>query len=541
MRLVGASDAFIRWPFVFEGALVGPARRGDLDGRAHRRRRAAVAVHGRLLPDPADQRGLDLARRDAARRRRGHGPRRRRRLGVRPDLPDPLGGALASRRHRRVARVGLPPSHRCAERRPSRRPERNLRAMLPHDDDTPADPGRASTGPAERRPRRRPASSTSRSRRPSVPAPPVERRRGWPFAVVHGPRHGHGRRRAVHVRLLGRARRRVAAPGARPPIVDAWKPFWTSTTPSRRATRSSPSTATTLIEGAIRGLVESVGDPYSSYLSPEDFTGHAQRHLGHVRGHRRRDRLGRRRPATPATARRSGPSCHLVIIAPHRGLAGREGRAQAGRRHPRRSTARRSTASRPTRPATASGARPAPRSRSTSSASRRPRRRPARPPAPAARRRRRRPRPPRELLEEFDVTLVRAKIQRREVTVARAGRRHGRLRRASSGFSERGREAARGRDPGPPRQRHQEDRPRPARQPGRLRHGRRATSPASSSRTARSTGSEDAEGSQTEVDASAGRHRDRSVDPGRRPHRPRVRLGERDRRRRAPGPRPGDS
>ena len=71
MRLVGASDAFIRWPFVFEGAFVGFLGAVLTLGILLAVAEPLERIHGRLLPGPAAP--VRLA--DARRRRARHGRR----------------------------------------------------------------------------------------------------------------------------------------------------------------------------------------------------------------------------------------------------------------------------------------------------------------------------------------------------------------------------------------------------------------------------------------------------------------------------------
>jgi carboxyl-terminal processing protease len=234
------------------------------------------------------------------------------------------------------------------------------------------------------------------------------RRRGWPFAVA-----------IVLVAVLGGSALFMSgfavgrdvgkSPGSSTSDAQAWQPLWdvynavTTRYPLAKLDR------TTLIEGAIRGMVESIGDPYSTYLTPADYVGTLNDISGQFEG------IGAEIGAVDDAGNASdcatfGPDCHLVIVAPIEGSPTEAAGLKAGDiismvdgvsldgltpdqardkvRGPAGSSVKLHIErySAPVEASQAPGAAPGA--------------------SPA----------PRRLLQEFDVTLVCAKIQRREVT-----------------------------------------------------------------------------------------------------------------------------
>ena len=242
----------------------------------------------------------------------------------------------------------------------------------------------------------------------------VERRRSWPLAaaIVLVAVMGGG---ALFMSGYSVGRDVGLAPGSAVSDRDAFQPFWDVYNAVTTRYPLGPVERTTLIEGAIRGLVEAVGDPYSSYLSPEDFTGTLNDISGTFEG------IGAEIGSVDLNGNASdcatfGPECHLVIIAPIDGSPAEEAGLKPGDVDPhdrwldaRWAHARRGARSR-ARQGRHGGDAPHPALRGAAC------RRPTGAPAPSGSAAPRSTQPPRQLLEEFDVKLVRAKIQRREVT-----------------------------------------------------------------------------------------------------------------------------
>jgi carboxyl-terminal processing protease len=268
---------------------------------------------------------------------------------------------------------------------------------------------------------------------------PGERRRGWPLAValvlvtVMG-----GGALFLSGYTIGRDQGRTPTGAASDQ--QAWQPFWDVYDAIRTRYPLGPVDRETLVEGAIRGMVESVGDPYSSYLSPEDFRGTIDDISGTFEG------IGAEIGAVDAHGNTSdcstfGPDCHLVIIAPLEGspaesaglepgdvIAAVDGKTLDGLTPDEaRDRIRGKAGTELTLHILRYASPPAASAPPTPSESGAPVPSSAPGPSPT----------PRTLVDEFDVKLVRAKIQRREVTAKDlAGGSVGYVR--LSGFSEDG-------------------------------------------------------------------------------------------------------
>ena len=99
-----------------------------------------------------------------------------------------------------------------------------------------------------------------------------------------------------------------AQPGTPTSRADAFQPFWDTYDAIEDRYAGGDVNQEALIRGAIRGMVEALEDPYSAYLTPEEYQSGPAGPVRPVRGHRRGDRhaVGDRRRR--ATARRSAPS-----------------------------------------------------------------------------------------------------------------------------------------------------------------------------------------------------------------------------------------
>ena len=112
---------------------------------------------------------------------------------------------------------------------------------------------------------------------------------------------------------------------ARSARTQAFRPFWDTYHTITERYAGGEVDREAIIQGAIRGMIEALGDPYSSYLTSEEYRDSLQGISGEFEGIgaeiATQDAEWRRRAAP-----RSGPTCRLVIVAPIERLAGREGR-----------------------------------------------------------------------------------------------------------------------------------------------------------------------------------------------------------------------
>ena len=193
----------------------------------------------------------------------------------------------------------------------------------PTESDLPQDVDAGSAGPPNPAEPIDPADGVSSTAESSVAVPAVEA----PPTSNRGRRAGRllvGLAAVLVVVLTGSAlfasgyvlgKHQAAQPGTPASDEAAFQPFWDVYAAIRDRFALGPVDRKALVEGAIKGMVGAVGDPYSTYLTSDEFRNTLQDISGEFEG------IGAEIGTVNAKGETVdcstfGPECHLVIVAP---------------------------------------------------------------------------------------------------------------------------------------------------------------------------------------------------------------------------------
>ena len=146
---------------------------------------------------------------------------------------------------------------------------------------------------------------------PLIPPPPTRRLPVLPLAI------------ALVAVLAGSAlfmsgytmgRQMALEPGTPPTESDTFEPFWDTYRTITQRYAGGDVDESALVEGAIRGMIEALGDPYSSYLTSQEYRDSLQGISGQFEG------IGAEIATEDSDGTQGcatlGPDCRLVIVSP---------------------------------------------------------------------------------------------------------------------------------------------------------------------------------------------------------------------------------
>jgi carboxyl-terminal processing protease len=118
-------------------------------------------------------------------------------------------------------------------------------------------------------------------------------------------------------------------PGTPAGRADSFQPFWDTYQTIERRYAGGDIDEQALVRGAIRGMVEALGDPYSSYLTPEEYQSGLQDLSGQFEG------IGAEIGTKSASGATSdcatlGPECTLIVVSPIQGSPAEKAGIKAG-------------------------------------------------------------------------------------------------------------------------------------------------------------------------------------------------------------------